>query len=66
MKAPESGSSLRNSYRKFQQLFHKTKTGQNDLSFIDPGLWKKAPEEIKRTTNLNTIKHNHKKYYSSF
>ena len=51
MKAPKSSSSLRNS------------TGQNVLSFIGTGLWKKITEEIKRTTNLNTFKHNLKKHY---
>ena len=55
MKAPESSSSLRNSYHKFQQPFHKTNTGQNVLSFIGPALWNKVPEEIK---NLNAFKHN--------
>ena len=36
---------------------------QNVLSFIGTGLWKKITEEIKRTTNLNTFKHNLKKHY---
>ena len=39
----------------WQQLFHKTNTGQNALSFIGPALWNKVPEEIK---NLNAFKHN--------
>ena len=63
MKAPESSSSLRNSYQKLQQPFRKTNTGQNALSFIGPALWNKVPEEIKRTTNLNAFKHNLKKHY---
>ena len=63
MKAPESSSSLRNSYQKLQQPFRKTNTGQNALSFIGPALWNKVPEKIKRTTNLNTFKHNLKKHY---
>ena len=62
LKVPES-SSLRNNFQKLQQLFRKTSTGQNALSFIGPGLWNKIPEEIKKTTNLNTFKHNLKKYY---
>ena len=61
IKAPESSSSLRNSYKKLQQLFRKT--GQNALSFNGPALWNKIPEEIKRTTNLNAFKHNLKKHY---
>ena len=63
MKAPESSSSLRNSHQKLQQPFCKTSTGQNALSFITTGLWNKIPEEIKRTTNLNTFKQNLKKHY---
>ena len=63
IEAPESSLSLRNSYQKFQQPFHKTSTGQNALSFIDPTFWNKISEEIKRITNLNTFKHNFKKYY---
>ena len=63
MKAPESSSSLRNSYYKLQQPFRKTNTGQNVLSFIVLALWNKVPEEIKRTTNLNAFKHNLKKHY---
>ena len=63
MKAPESSSSLRNSYQKLQQPFRKTNIGQNALSFIGPALWNNAPEEIKRTTNLNAFKHNLKEHY---
>ena len=63
MKAPESSSSSKNSYQKIQQPFCRTSTVQNGLSFIGPGFWNKIPEEIKRTTNLNTIKHNLKKHY---
>ena len=58
MKAPESSSSLRNSYQKLQQPFRKTNTDQNALSFIGP-----ASEEITRITNLNAFKHNLKKHY---
>ena len=63
LKAPESSSSLRNSYQKLQQPFRKTNTGQNALSFIGPALWNKVPEEMKRTTKLNAFKHNLKKHY---
>ena len=62
MKASESSSSLRNSYQKLQQHFRRTNTGQNALSFIGPELWNKVPPKIKRTTNLNTFKHNLKKH----
>ena len=63
MKAPESSSSLRNSYQNLQQLFRKANTGQNALSFIGQALWNKVPEEIKIITNLNAFKHNLKKQY---
>ena len=63
MKAPESSSSLRNSYQKLQQPFRKTNTGQNALSFIGPALWNKVPKEIKRITNLIAFQHNLKKHY---
>ena len=62
MKALESSSSLTSSYQKLQQSLDKTSTGQNTLPFIGPALWNTVPEEIKRTTNLNTFKHNLKKY----
>ena len=63
MKAPESSSSLRNSYQKLQQPFRKTNAGQNALSFIGLALWNQVPEKIKRTMNLNTLKHNLRKHY---
>ena len=53
MKAPESSSSLRNSYQKLHQSFRKTNTDQNALSFIGPAL----------KNNLNAFKHNLKKHY---
>ena len=63
MKAPESRSSLRNGNRKLKQPFRETSTGQNSLIFISPALWNKVPKLIKRTTNLNALKHNLKKNY---
>ena len=63
MNAPESSSLLRNSYQKRQQPFHNTNPGQNALSFIGLALSNKFLEEIKRTTNLNSFKHNLKKRY---
>ena len=41
---------------KHKQPFCKTRVGQNTLSFATPALWNKIPEEIKRTTSLNTFK----------
>ena len=62
MKAPESSSSLRNSYQKLQQPFRKTNTGQNALTFTGLALWNKFPKEIRKTTNLNVFKQNLKKH----
>ena len=45
-KAPESSSSLRNSFQKLQQPFRKTNTGQNTLSFNGPAFWNKVYEKI--------------------
>ena len=63
IKAPKSSLSLRNSYQKLQQPFHKTSTSENAFSFIDPTLWNKIPKETKRTIYINTFKHNLKKFY---
>ena len=57
MKAPESSSSLRNSYQKLQQPFRKTNTGQNALSFIGLALWNKVPEKIF-SSQCTTISNN--------
>ena len=62
IKALEFSSSLRNSYQKLYQVFRKTSTGQNALSFVVQTLRNKVPDKIKRTTNLNAFKHNLKKY----
>ena len=63
MKAPESSSSLRNSYQRLQRPFRKTNAIENVLSFIIPALWNKVPKEIKRKTDLNEFKHSLKKHY---
>ena len=52
MIAPESISSLRNSYQKRQQPFRKTYTGQNALSFIGPPLWNKVLKKSKEELTL--------------
>lgn len=63
IKGPKSTLSLRNSCQKLKQLLRKTSIGRNALFCIGPSLSKKIPEEIKRTTNLNTFKHCLKKNY---
>ena len=37
--------------------------GQNELSFIDPSIWNKASEVLKKTNSINPFKHKFKKYY---
>ena len=63
IKASESSSLLRSCYGKLHQPFGKTSRSQNASSFIVLALWNKVPEEIKRTTDLNTFEHNLKKHY---
>ena len=33
------------------------------LSYIDPTIWSKTSDTLKRTKNLNTFKHNLKEHY---
>ena len=51
--ATESNFQLRNSFQKLKLPFRKTNNGQHALSFSDT---------LKRSNNLNTFKHNFKKY----
>ena len=41
----------------------KTVQGQNSLSYIGPSVWNKLSENIKSCNNVNTFKHNVKKYF---
>ena len=61
VKTPESGLSVRNSYHKLKQPFHKLNATQSGLSFIGPALGNEISGKIQRTTSLNTLKHNLKK-----
>ena len=51
----------RNKFAKLKIPFCKTNMGQKAISFVDPSLWNRLPEIIKKTGNLNTFKHNDKK-----
>ena len=55
----ESGSS----FAKLQVPFQKNNTGQKGLSYIVPSLWNNLPGSMKKTTVLNTFKHNLEKKY---
>ena len=50
-------------FAKLKVSFWKTNMEQNDLSYIDPPLWNNQPGSLKKTTILNTFKHNLKKQY---
>ena len=60
--ATESNFQLRNSFQKFKYPFQKINNGQYALSCIDPTFCNKTPDILKRSNNLNTFKHNFKKY----
>ena len=53
----------RNSFLRLKQPFRKTSQGQNCLSYVGPSVWNKMPQEVKNSENINTFKHNIKKYF---
>ena len=61
--AGEGGMNTRSYFQKLIQPFRKTCQGQSSLSYIGPSVWNRLPANIKNTENLNTFKHNVKKYY---
>ena len=60
---PESNVSLRH-FLKPKQPFRNTNNGQKVLSFIGPSFWNQIAETLRKTNNLNTVKHNLKKHFS--
>ena len=61
--AGKKGVSTRNSFQRLTQPLRKTSQGQKCLSYIGPSVWNKLPENIKKSSNLVTFKHEVKKYY---
>ena len=61
--AAENNFQVRGSFQKLKCSFCKTNTGQLALSYIGPTFWNKTPERLKCTKNLNSFKHNLKKYF---
>ena len=61
--ATESNFQLTSSFQKLKCLIRKTKNDKYDLSYIDPTFWNQNPHTVKRSNNLNTFKHNFKKYF---
>ena len=60
--AIENNFQLRGSFQKLKRPFRKTNNGQLALSYTGPTFWNKTPGTFKRTKNLDTFKHNLKKY----
>ena len=60
--ATERNFKLRNSFQKLKYPFRQTNNDQYALSYIGPTFWNKTPDTLKRSNNLNTFKHNFKKY----
>ena len=61
--AVENNFQLRGSFQNLKCQFRKTNTDQLALSYIGPTFWNKIPDTLKCTKNLNTFKHNFKKYF---
>ena len=60
--APHFRIDRRNKFAKLKIPFRKTNMGQKAVSFVGPSLWNSLPKLIKKTDNLNTLKHNIKNY----
>ena len=54
---------LSGSFQKLKCPILKTNTGQLALPYIGPTFWNKTPDTLKRIKNLNTFKHNLRKYF---
>ena len=61
--ATESNFQLRSSFQKLKCLFRKTNNNKYYLSYIGPTFWNQSPHTVQRSNNLNTFKHNFKKYF---
>ena len=60
---PQCKIESKSNFAKLKVPFRKTNMGQNDLSYIGPSLWNNLPGSLKKTTDLNTFKHNLKNKY---
>ena len=61
--ATESNLQFRGSFQKLKCPFWKTNNDQYALSYIGPIFWNQTSHIIKRGKNLNSFKHNFKKYF---
>ena len=55
--------STRKSFRKLYQPSPRTEYGKKSFSYIGPSHWNKLEKDIKEVENLNTFKHDLKKYF---
>ena len=61
--ATESNFQSKSSFQKLKCPFRKTNSGHYALSYISPTFWIQTPHTLKHSNNLNTFKHNFKKYF---
>ena len=59
----ENNFQLKGTSEKLKFTFRKTNVGQLALSYIGPTFLNKTPDTLRCTKNLNTFKHNLKKYF---
>ena len=61
--ASQSNISTRQAYSRLIQPLRKTNMGLNSISYLGPSLWNKLPENMKKSSSLNTFKHKFKEFY---
>ena len=47
----------RSSFLKLNHPFRKSSTGKKGLSYIEPTIWNRIPEILKKTKNWNIFRH---------
>ena len=60
--ATETTFQLRSSFKKLKYPFRKSNNGQYALCYIGPTFLNQTPHTLNLSNNLNTFKHNFKKY----
>ena len=61
--ATESNFQSKSSIQNLNCPLRKTNYDQYALSYIGPTFWNQTPHILKRCNDLNTVKHNFKKYF---
>ena len=62
-KAECNGIPTRYSYQKLKLAHRKTNHGLRALSYVGPSLWNNLDKSLKKSTSLNTFKHNIKNQF---